>query len=263
MLPNLFIALCNIYKLSKTMDEKLKKYQELEVFNKIIEEILMIEPMTDEELSVKIGRNEAYIRETRSRAKSKDGLVPSAAINALTLYKTTIEKYTKEVDKKTYTQLRFEKKNNVEDNTAPLIPVKAQAGYTRSYNQTDYLNSMERYALPPGITRHGATWAYWEIEGSSMEPTFRNKSIILTSQVHPMDWEDLRNFYVYVIVTDDAVCIKRVFVKSPEEWVMISDNEDNGYEQFIINTKDVKEVWVFRRHIDSKAPTPKQFIIKV
>jgi len=165
--------------------------------------------------------------------------------------------------KEKYLEVRRSKKNNEIDNTAPLIPVKAQAGYTRAYDQAVYLDTMERYALPPGITRHGSTWAYWEIEGDSMEPTFRSGDIILTSQVHPIDWDDLKNFYVYVIVTGEKVYVKRVYVKSPEAWVMISDNEDNGYPQFIVDPKDVRQVWVFRRHISSRAPVSKQFEIKV
>lgn len=169
------------------------------------------------------------------------------------------------VGSKNYQQERLQRKNASIENTAPLIPVKAQAGYTRAYDQTDFLDTMEKYALPPGITRHGSTWAYWEVEGDSMEPNFYNRDIILTSQVHPMDWnsDGMRNFYTYVVVTGDSVYIKRVYLKDEETWVMISENEDNGYPQFAINPKDVKEVWVFRRHISSRAPASKQFQIKI
>lgn len=144
----------------------------------------------------------------------------------------------------------------------PLVPIKAQAGYTKSFDQAFYLDTLEKYAIPPGISYHGSEWRYWEIEGDSMEPTLHSRDIILTSQVNKHDWEFVRNFYIYVIVTEDRVLIKRVFQKSPEVWVLISDNEESHPQQ-LLNVDEVKELWVFRRHIDSKAPVPRKFEIKL
>lgn len=165
---------------------------------------------------------------------------------------------------KSYQQQRLQRKidGSKDDNTAPLVPVKAQAGYSRAYDQSEYIDALEKYALPPNITKHGAIWRYWEIEGDSMLPTFKNKDIILTSQVHEMDWDQLRNFYCYVVVTDEHVFFKRIAIDRGR-WIAISDNEDNGYEQFEIDASKVKELWVFRRHIDSSAPVPKEFKINI
>jgi phage repressor protein C with HTH and peptisase S24 domain len=145
---------------------------------------------------------------------------------------------------------------------APFISVKAQAGYTKAFDSVVFLDEQEKYALPPGISHLGANWAYWEIDGDSMEPTFHNKDIILTSMVHPMDWENIRPWYVHVIVTDTKVLIKRVVAKTPFEWALISDNEEN-YPQQLLPIEYIKQVWVFRRHIDSKVPPPKMFVLKV
>lgn len=146
--------------------------------------------------------------------------------------------------------------------TAPLIPAKAQAGYAKALGQEVQLDQFEKYSLPPGIDPHGQSWAYWEIEGDSMEPTFHNGDLILASQVHALDWDNLRNYYVYVIVTHEQILIKRIFCKNQREWVLISDNE-NLYPQQLLLSENVKEIWVFRRHIDNKAPPPKKFEIKI
>lgn len=50
--------------------------------------------------------------------------------------------------------------------------------------------------------------------------------------------------------------------KNQREWVLISDNE-NLYPQQLLLSENVKEIWVFRRHIDNKAPPPKKFEIKI
>lgn len=152
----------------------------------------------------------------------------------------------------------------------PFIPVKAQAGYVRAVDQQVYMDTLEKYALPPGVNPHGNVWAYWEVEGDSMLPQFREGDIILTSYVHPMDWENIRNFYTYVIVTHDQasemfrqrVLFKRLYCKNALEWVLISDNEEL-YPQQLIPVEYIKEVWVYRKTWSTRAEPPKMFEIKV
>jgi phage repressor protein C with HTH and peptisase S24 domain len=162
-----------------------------------------------------------------------------------------------------YGKSRLSKKNSKPDYIlVPLVPVKAQAGYVKAIDQSTFIDTLEQYALPPGVNPQGAIWRYWEVEGSSMEPAFNTGDVILTSQVHQMDWENLRNFYLYVIVTDERVLFKRVFCKNSIEWVLISENEEQ-YPQQILPVEYIKEVWVFRRSIIAKAPPTKEFKITV
>jgi phage repressor protein C with HTH and peptisase S24 domain len=152
----------------------------------------------------------------------------------------------------------------------PLVPIKAQAGYVRAVDQEAFIDTLEQYALPPGVNPQGAVWRYWEVEGESMEPAFHTGDVILTSQVHPYDWENLRNFYLYVIVTRDTdnpnttarVLFKRVYCKNNLEWVLLSENEDD-YPQQLLPVEYIKEVWVYRRSIVNKAPPTRVFEIKV
>jgi phage repressor protein C with HTH and peptisase S24 domain len=163
---------------------------------------------------------------------------------------------------KSFTDQRREQKVENKPFMVPLVPVKAQAGYVKSFDQSTYIDNLEQYALPPGVNPHGAVWRYWEVEGESMEPAFHSGDIILTSLVHQMDWENLRNFYLYVIVTEEKVLFKRVFSKNNLEWVLISENEEHSPQQ-LLPVEFIKEVWVFRRSIVSKAPPTKVFEIKV
>lgn len=144
----------------------------------------------------------------------------------------------------------------------PMVPFKAQAGYVRAFDQVEFLDTLEKYALPPGVDPRGAVWRYFEVEGDSMEPTFHSGDVVLGSMVPREDWTQLRNFYIYVIVTHDALLLKRIYMKSMDEWVMISDNE-KLYDQQLIKVGNIRELWVFRRHIVNKAPVPKMFEIKV
>ena len=106
----------------------------------------------------------------------------------------------------------------------------------------------------------GAVWRYFEIVGDSMEPTLSAGDLVLATMVPVEDWRDLKDFCVYIIHTADQLLIKRIYKKSDTEWVLISDNEDL-YGQVVLKVEDVKQLWLFRRHIRSKVPQPKEFKI--
>lgn len=135
----------------------------------------------------------------------------------------------------------------------PLVGIKAQAGYIRGFEQTDYLDTLEQYSLPPGVNPTGAVWSYFEVDGDSMEPTFFAGDLVLASMVPHEDWPDVKDFSVYVILTASQLMLKRVFRKNADEWVLLSDNEE-AYPQAILPVSEVKQVWTFRRHIRSKLP---------
>lgn len=157
---------------------------------------------------------------------------------------------------------RQQQKNEKNGYLVPLIAVKAQAGYVKGYEQVDaYLETLEKYSLPPGVKPEGANWSYFEVDGDSMEPTLSSGDIILMSMIHHEDWQETKNFGIYVILTADSLLVKRVYKKSPDEWVLISDNEE-AYPPRIIAVSDIKEIWTFRRHIRAKVPAPRAFRVE-
>lgn len=159
-----------------------------------------------------------------------------------------------------YLNSRRDHKNEETSILVPLVGIKAQAGYVKGYEQVDYLETLEKYSLPPGVNSLGAIWRYFEVDGDSMEPTLSAGDVILATMVHPEDWCDVKNFCIYIIHTVDKLLVKRIYKKSPKEWILISDNEDQ-YPQVPLLVEEVKQVWQLRRHIRSKAPQPREFKI--
>ncbi|MFL5772885.1 MAG: S24 family peptidase [Flavisolibacter sp.] len=155
---------------------------------------------------------------------------------------------------------RREQKNQALEFQVELVGIKAQAGYVKGYEQVDYMDKLEKYSLPPGVNPAGAVWRYFEIDGDSMEPTLSAGDVVLATMVPSEDWHDIRNFCVYIIHTSDQLLIKRIYRKSDTEWVLISDNEETN-PQVILQVADVKQLWLFRRHIRSKVPQPREFRI--
>src|SRR6478672_11352123 len=115
---------------------------------------------------------------------------------------------------------RLEEKNTNTPFLVPLVGIKAQAGYVKGFEQVDYIDSLEKYSLPTGVNPTGAVWSYFEVDGESMEPSFYSGDVILASMLPHEDWNEIRNFYVYVILTDQQLLVKRVFRKNEKEWVL-------------------------------------------
>lgn len=159
-----------------------------------------------------------------------------------------------------FRQHLLEEKNGASVYLVPLVGIKAQAGYVKGFEQTDFMDGLDQYSLPPGVNPIGAVWRYFEIDGDSMEPTLSPGDVVLATMVPHEDWADIKDFCVYVIHTGDQLLVKRLYKKTSAEWVLVSDNEEVA-PQKVLNTEDVKQLWLMRRHIRSKAPIPKEFKI--
>jgi phage repressor protein C with HTH and peptisase S24 domain len=156
-----------------------------------------------------------------------------------------------------YVHQRWEQKNIPSQFLVPLVGIKVQAGYVKGFEETDFMETLEKYSLPPGVNPTGAVWRYFEIDGDSMEPTFTSGDVVLATMVPHVDWQDVKDFCVYVILTGDQLLIKRIYKKSEREWVLVSDNEEVA-PQVLLNGEDVKQLWLLRRHIRAKVPQPKE-----
>lgn len=162
----------------------------------------------------------------------------------------------------TYIKKRFMQKISNGPIMVPLVSVKAQAGYSRSYQNSDFLNSLEYFPILPGIDPHGAIWRFFEVDGDSMMDFLKSGDYVLANQVIKEDWSEVRNFHVYVVVTDSIVTIKRIYKRNDfKELVLIPDNE--AYSQKVIKTENIIEMWRYRRHIGWDASPGRKIEIKV
>lgn len=156
---------------------------------------------------------------------------------------------------------RREQKNIPKTFVVPLVPYKARAGYVKMYDQVDYLDKLEQYAIPPNVDPAGAIWRYFEVGGDSGEPVLRSGDLLLCSQVPREDWMQLRNFHFYVLITATEIFVKRIYRETEMEWILISENEAM-YPAIKFDVEAVREVWVVRRHIKKELPPTKVFDIE-
>lgn len=141
-----------------------------------------------------------------------------------------------------------------------FLPISAQAGYSKRKSDPIFKSSLQKLFIP-GFPYRGERFRIWEVEGNSMEPTFKEHFYVLSEIVEQQFWHQAKDYYAYVIVTIDSVLIKRVYKKSKTEWVLISDNEDL-YPQFPFPVSEIKELWFIKRKMDWEMAPPKKFDIK-
>ncbi|MEI6948972.1 S24 family peptidase [Paraflavisolibacter sp. H34] len=141
------------------------------------------------------------------------------------------------------------------------VPIAAQATYSRAFSDPGYLDQLERVHWP-GFPYQGEHYRIFEVSDTDMDPTFREGAFLVTEYVAPAFWEGIADFYVYVLVTDDQVLLKRVYKKSPEEWVLISDNAE-FHPQTVFPANHLKELWLVKRKMEWEVVLPKKFDISV
>lgn len=152
--------------------------------------------------------------------------------------------------------------SNEESDGIEFVPIAAQAGYLKNLVDRSSTPMKLEKILIPGFPFRGPNYRYFEVAGDSMMPSLEEGFHVLAERCEPEYWLQQANFYIYVIVTDDQIMIKRVFWKTPFEWVIISDNEE-FYPQFVLPVERVKELWKVKRKIDWKMSPAKKFEIKV
>lgn len=139
----------------------------------------------------------------------------------------------------------------------PLVPVVYSSEikkYLANFTDPYYIQGLKKIQLLPGIQPAGAIWRFFEISKESSHYSFNTGEFVLASQVPFDDWQFIRNFFTYVIVTTECISIGEVYAADSETWgILYGENEKSVFS--VIKASEVKELWLVRRHIRNVAPT--------
>lgn len=160
------------------------------------------------------------------------------------------------IAKKEYLIPQFITVDNNGSQNILYVPVRARAGYLLGYGDPEYLSDLTSFSLP-GLS--GGTYRSFEVEGNSMEPTLKNKELIIGEWVESL--EHIRDDRVHIVVTKtDGIVIKRLLNRISEYGYVVakSDAVDNraDYPNLNIYPEDILEVWyaVWHGGFDFKGP---------
>ena len=136
------------------------------------------------------------------------------------------------------------------------IPVPAQAGYGGQITDPYFFNELESFSLPGYNTNHG-THRSFDISGDSMEPTLFEGDKLVCSYVDQDQWKySLKDGYVYVIVTQSDIVVKRIKNKISESGSIIMVSDNSFYEDKALPINLVKEIWYVKIKISPFMNSP-------
>lgn len=127
----------------------------------------------------------------------------------------------------------------------PLVSIKAQAGYLKGYDDSNYIEELPTYNVPD--MRNG-TYRMFQVSGFSMYPTLQDGSYVIGKFVE--NWEWLSDNRVCVVVTEcDGIIVKRVTNRAREKGFLYCKSDNRDYKHITVRVEDIREIWECQAHI--------------
>ncbi|MEM9849567.1 MAG: S24 family peptidase [Bacteroidota bacterium] len=146
--------------------------------------------------------------------------------------------------------------NMQEDERIVHVPIPAQAGYASEMSNPTFIQDLPTFNLPDYKYKVGTHRAF-DVSGDSMEPTLFEGDKVVCSFLEPTLWETaIKDNYVYVVVTHGDVVVKRVFNQLKTEKKLTLQSDNDSYDAYAVDLRDVRELWYVRAKISPFLPSP-------
>lgn len=132
-----------------------------------------------------------------------------------------------------------EGKENIE-----MVPVKAQAGYTASYGDLDFISSLPKFNLP--FLAREKTYRCFQIRGDSMLP-MQEGSWVTCSYVQ--NWKDVKDGTPCILVTkEEEIVFKLVYNRIDERKTLQLVSSNREYKPYEIGIDAIAEIWKYETY---------------
>lgn len=142
----------------------------------------------------------------------------------------------------------------VSQNKISYLPISAQAGYAEQFNDAVFEHQLLKFSLPDQKFNHGIHRCF-DVAGDSMDPALQAGDKVVCSLVdRNRDYKNVKDNFVYVIVLQDSILIKRVVnnIAKNNTLDLLSDN--NYYPPQTINAIAIVEMWLVEVRISNFHP---------
>jgi transcriptional regulator with XRE-family HTH domain len=129
--------------------------------------------------------------------------------------------------------------NNGKENIE-MVPVKAQAGYTNSYGDLDFIAALPKFKLP--FLPENKTYRTFQIQGDSMLPIKEGSWVTCSFSEN---WNNIKNGKACIIVTIDEGILFKLFYNRIQNKKILLVSLNREYIPFEISIDQVLEIWQF------------------
>ena len=143
------------------------------------------------------------------------------------------------------------------DERITLVSSQAAAGYPQHYIEPEYISDLPTFNIPTPEFRTG-TFRCFEVRGDSMATAISPGEWVIGRYVE--QWPtNIRNGYIYVVVTTEAILVKRVINRVVERKTLVLQSDNEDYETIEVNALDVLELWDVKASLRFKFPSTTRF----
>ncbi len=141
------------------------------------------------------------------------------------------------------------------------IPVKVQAGYGEQISNPIFEAELEKFNLP-GSQFQDDEYRCFEVEGESMYPHYLNGDKVICSPIPKIYLNQaIRDYMVYVVVTEHSLLLKRLVNKIKSEGCIELLSDNTLFDPKKLPITEVLEVWkveglITQRSFSVRKPEP-------
>ncbi len=139
--------------------------------------------------------------------------------------------------------------SNNEENIE-MVPVKALAGYTASYDDVEFIQELPTFQVP--FLPRDKKYRVFPIKGESMLP-LQPGSLVFAEYVE--DWTAIKDGTICIVVTrEDGVVLKQVINHLADRKVLILNSTNKTYDPYPILGSEIQEIWKCAGYFHSDFP---------
>jgi len=125
-----------------------------------------------------------------------------------------------------------------------MVPLKAQAGYTNSYGDLEFIGSLPKFSLP--FLPKDKSYRTFQIQGDSMLPIPEGAWVTAS---YIQNWEMIKDGTPCIIVTqDDGIVFKVVYNQLEKNQTLLLVSTNRNYSPYELEIGKVIEIWKFETY---------------
>jgi transcriptional regulator with XRE-family HTH domain len=125
-----------------------------------------------------------------------------------------------------------------------MVPLKAQAGYTNSYGDLEFIGSLPKFSLP--FLPKDKSYRTFQIAGDSMLP-IPEGAWVTASFIQ--NWELIKEGTPCIIVTlEEGIVFKVVYKQLEKNQTLLLVSSNRNYKPYELPIQNVIEIWKFETY---------------
>lgn len=134
-----------------------------------------------------------------------------------------------------------------------MVDVKAAAGYPQHYFEKEYIQQLPAFKLP-GADFRNATFRCFQVDGDSMSDTIYPNDYVIAKYLD-QHYNQIREGHIHVIVTKDAVLVKRLLNRVKERKKLVLQSDNDQYPPVEVAIEEVIEIWYVKAKLSFYLPS--------